>query len=140
MEQQAGLLRFVRGLIHFIQAREIFRQESLLEVTYGSQKPHIVWHGVQLGQPDWGDHSHSLACTLRHPGYDEHLYVVFNAYWDSLCFELPPLDPGDRWHRIVDTARRSPDDFWDLDAAPAVKGNSYQVEARSSVVLMAKVD
>ena len=140
VEQQAGLLRFVRGLIHFIQAREIFRQESLLEVTYGSQKPHIVWHGVQLGQPDWGDHSHSLACTLRHPGYDEHLYVVFNAYWDSLCFELPPLDPGDRWHRIVDTARRSPDDFWDLDAAPAVKGNSYQVEARSSVVLMAKVD
>ncbi|MDJ0708110.1 MAG: glycogen debranching protein GlgX [Leptolyngbyaceae cyanobacterium MO_188.B28] len=139
VEQQADLLRFVRGLIHFIQAREIFRQEGLLEVAYGSQRPHIVWHGVQLGSPDWGEDSHSLAFTLRHPHCNEHLYVVFNAYWRPLTFELPPLDQCDRWHRIVDTALNPPEDFCDLDAAPLIEGDDYQVEARSAIVLMAKI-
>ena len=138
VETHAGLLRFVRGLIHFIQTQEIFRQEGLLEVTYGSQDPHVVWHGVHLGQPDWGEDSHSLAFTLRHPNCEEHLYVVFNAYWRPLRFELPPLDQGDRWRRIVDTSLNAPEDFWDLDAAPWVEREQYRVEARSSIVLMAK--
>ncbi|MEO0455278.1 MAG: glycogen debranching protein GlgX [Cyanobacteria bacterium P01_A01_bin.114] len=138
VEQHASLLRFVSGLIHFIQAQEIFRQERLLEVTYGSQAPHLVWHGTQLGQPDWGEDSHSLAFTLRHPASGEHLYVVFNAYWQPIEFELPPLDQSDRWHRIVDTALSAPEDFWSSDKAPEVRGEAYRVGARTAVVLMAK--
>ncbi|MDV3349215.1 glycogen debranching protein GlgX [Leptothoe sp. ISB3NOV94-8A] len=138
VEKEAALLRFVTGLIDFIQTTEIFKQEQLLEVTYGSQSPHIVWHGVRLGQPDWGDNSHSLAFTLRHPQHDEHLYVAFNAYWQPLSFELPPLDNNDYWHRIIDTALPSPEDFCPLDAAPMVKDKTYRVEARSTIVLRVK--
>ncbi|MDJ0624586.1 MAG: glycogen debranching protein GlgX [Desulfocapsaceae bacterium] len=138
VDKEADLLRFVRGLVHFIQAREIFKQKQLLEVTYGSQAPHVVWHGLRLGQPDWSDNSHSLAFTLRHPQCSEHLYVAFNAYWRSLSFELPPINHGDCWHRLVDTALDPPEDFWDLDIAPVVKGNTYRVEARAAIVLMVK--
>ena len=138
VEEEADLLRFVRGLIHFIQTQEIFRQESLLEVTDGSPEPHIIWHGSRLGQPDWGEDSHSLAFTLRHPASGEHLHVIFNAYWQSLAFELPPLSHYEHWRRIVDTNLSAPEDFCDLDAAPKVEGVEYWVEARSSVVLMAK--
>ena len=45
---------------------------------------------------------------------------------------------GERWHRIVDTALAAPDDFTEPhDAEPLADRDSYRVEARSSVVLMA---
>lgn len=138
IEKHADLLRFVKGLIHFIQSLEIFQQESFLEVTYGSQKPHIVWHGTCLGQPDWSFDSHSLAFTLRHPKAEEHLYVILNAYREPLAFELPPLGQAERWHRIIDTALPAPDDFCERSTAPPVEGDRYMAKARSSVVLMVR--
>jgi len=47
-ERHAGLLRFVRGLIHFTPAREIFREERFWTATEGSEASHITWHGVEL--------------------------------------------------------------------------------------------
>lgn len=138
IEKHADLLRFVKGLIHFIQSLEIFQQESFLEVTYGSQKPHIVWHGTCLGQPDWSFDSHSLAFTLRHPKAEEHLYVILNAYREPLAFELPPLGQAERWHRIIDTALPAADDFCERSAAPPVEEDRYMAKARSSVVLMVR--
>ena len=138
MATESALLRFVTGLIDLIQSTEIFKQEQLLEVTYGSQSPHIVWHGVRLGEPDWDDNSHSLAFTLRHPQGEEHLYVAFNAYWQALSFELPPLDSGENWHRLVDTALSAPEDFWPLAIAPMVEGERYRLGARAAIVLMVK--
>ncbi|MFB0533890.1 MAG: glycogen debranching protein GlgX [Anaerolineae bacterium] len=138
VERHAGLLRFVRGLIHFTQAREIFREERFWTATEGGEAPHITWHGVHLGQPDWGHDSHTLAFTLRHPEGGDHLHVMLNAYWEPLTFELPPLQAGERWHRIVDTALPAPDDFSDPEAAPPLDENWYRGEARSAVVLMAQ--
>lgn len=135
LEKNAGMLRFVKGLIHFIQSLEIFQQESFLQVSYGSQKPHLVWHGTCLGQPDWSFDSHSLAFTLRHPKAEEHLYVILNAYQEPVTFELPPLGQAERWHRIVDTALSAPDDFCERSIAP-IEGDKYQAKAHSSVVLM----
>ncbi len=136
--QHDGLLRFVKKLIHFIQGLAIFRQEKFLEVTHASSEPYLIWHGQYLGEPDWGEDSHALAFSLCHPASGEHLHIVLNAYWESLDFELPPLEPGNYWHRIVDTALPAPDDFSDLEAAPKVDQDSYLVTARSSIILMEK--
>ena len=133
-----GLLNFVKKLIQFIQRLEIFRQEQFLEVTYTSQEPHLFWHGQYLGEPDWGEDSHALAFSLNHPASGEHLHVLLNAYWKPLNFELPPLQSGNYWHRIVDTALPAPNDFADLEVAPKIEKNSYLVTARSSVILMEK--
>lgn len=138
VEEHAGLVRFVKGLIQFSQSLEIFRQEQILTVTFGSQEPHIIWHGVRLGQPDWSINSHALAFTLRHPKAGENLHIILNAYWKPLAFELPPLGKEESWHRIVDTALASPDDFSPLEVAPPFTGKAYQTEARSAVVLMAR--
>ena len=133
-----GLLRFVKKSIHFIQRLDIFRQEKFLEVTHASTEPHLIWHGQYLGQPDWEEDSHSLAFSLSHPSGGEHLHVMLNAYWEPLNFELPPLEPGNYWHRILDTALPAPEDFSDLEAAVQIEGDNYLVTARSSVVLMEK--
>jgi isoamylase len=138
IEHHAGLLRFVSQFVQFMQSLKIFQQERLLTVTYGSHEPHLVWHGVKLGQPDWADNSHSLAFSLRHPEVGEHLHVILNAYWEPLSFELPLLSKGEQWYRIVDTALPSPQDFCDPSTARPVPGNAYPTKARSAVVLLAR--
>ena len=138
VDTNQGLLNFVKKLIQFIQRLEILRQENFLEVTYDSEKPHLIWHGQYLGQPDWGKDSHVLAFSANYPAKGEHFYVILNAYWQPLKFELPPLKPGNYWHRIVDTALPAPDDFTDLEAAVKIDQDSYLVTARSSVILMEK--
>ena len=48
-----------------------------------------------LDRPDWSDHSHSLAFTLRSSAARFLLHGMFNAYWEPLTFELPPA-PDER--------------------------------------------
>jgi isoamylase len=136
VQTHADFYRFVKQLLAFTQSLQLLQQEKILTVIFGSSDPHIVWHGVKLGHPDWGDNSHSLAFTLRHPEAAENLHVIFNAYWDRLAFELPPLDSGEVWRRIIDTALPSPEDICPADQAPIVAGKQYLAQARSAVVLM----
>ena len=67
VDQQFDLWCFLRRLVDFTQSLEIFRQEVRLQVAYASLEPHMSWHGLKLGQPDWQASSHSLAFSLRHP-------------------------------------------------------------------------
>ena len=138
VEKNGSLLRFVKKLIHFVQGLEIFCQERFLEVGKRSFKPHLIWHGTRLYKPDWREDSHSLAFSLSHPAKEEHLYVVLNAYWKPLRFELPPLRRGNHWHRIIDTALPAPHDFSDFTRATKIYQNNYRVAPRSSIVLMEK--
>ncbi|MBE9196341.1 glycogen debranching enzyme, partial [Synechocystis sp. LEGE 06083] len=87
---------------------------------------------------DWSYTSHTLAATLFYPAAKEILHLIFNAYWEPLSFELPPLNDGMVWHRLVDTYLPTPADFQEPEIAPPIKGDQYWVQPRSSVVLMAK--
>jgi glycogen operon protein len=135
VETHTGLLRFARELIAFTQACQVFREEHFW--TTEGPHPRLTWHGVRLGEPDWSDDSRSLAFTLHDPGCGDHLHVIFNAYWEGLTFQLPPLPTGLAWHRLLDTCLPSPEDFCSPAAAPHVEQDHYQVAARSSVILIA---
>jgi isoamylase len=132
--QHADLLRFVRGLIHFHQQSPIFRDGRFWSEPGGTD---VVWHGVQLQQPDFGGQSHSLAFELIHPASQSHLHVLLNAYWEPLVFDLPELPAGEQWQRLVDTALASPADLSDPPAALPIDQRQYQAQARSSVILVA---
>ena len=138
VEKNQDLLRFVKKLIQFTQGLEIFREEKFLQVDKVSTKPHIIWHGQRLKQPDWSDDSHFLAFSLCHPPSGERLHVIFNAYWESLEFELPSLKLGNSWHRVIDTSLAAPEDFSESFAAKKIYEDHYLVKARSSVVLSDK--
>jgi len=135
--EEADLLRFTRGLIRFTQSHQLFREERFWTTANGDKEARLTWHGVHLNETDWRDISHSLAFTLYEPESGDYLHIMLNAYWESLTFELPPLPRWGRWHRIVDTALPAPDDFCDSVAQCPIKGDSYEVEAHSVVVLMA---
>ncbi len=138
VDKNYDLWCFVRRLIAFSQGLALFQQETLLEVSATSPHPHICWHGIELGQPDWSYDSHTLAFSLQHPQAKEYLHVILSAYWEALDFQLPPLPIGYHWHRVVDTALPLMEAVCDLDHATLVKENTYTVEARSNVVLVVK--
>ncbi len=100
----------------------------------------ITWHGVKLGEPDWSVESHALALGAIALNEALCFRIMFNAYCETLEFELPPSEDGpwEPWHRVVDTYLESPEDFCDWPAAPRVDGPTYSVGALSVVILSAK--
>ncbi len=154
IEKQADLLQFVKGLIHLTQNLDIFQVEEHLAIVGSASPeiannlpnlnvkdphkvPNITWHGVRLWEPDWSEDSHHLAFSLNHPESQEYLHIMLNSYWEPTKFEVPRLRTGERWHRIIDTALPPGEDFSELEKAPRIKGNSYPLESRSAVLLMA---
>ena len=108
---------------------------SLAEVLHRSE---ICWHGVQAYLPDWGAHSHALAMSAISLDVKVAIYVIFNAYWAPLTFNLPlpPQDIDGNWRRILDTALPSPLDIIPLgEPLPEIKG-SYEVAPRSACLFV----
>ena len=79
--------------------------------------------------------SHSLAFHLRGVRFGEgDLYVMINAYWQPLRFQIQQGEAGD-WSRIVDTSLPSPQDISEAGAEVPLPSLNYEVSARSVVVL-----
>jgi glycogen operon protein len=95
------------------------------------------WHGVKLGQPDWSYCSHSIAFSAELPLQGLRLYMILNAYWEPLEFEVPSCNEGDPWRRWIDTALESPLDVVEWQVAPVIAGSTYRAAPRSVVVLTA---
>jgi isoamylase len=132
VERNADMLRFTRGLIEFHQRSELFHGRTFWNQPGAAR---ITWHGVHLNQPDWGEGSRSLAFELAQPQSEEQIFVMLNAYWEPLEFELPALPAGQPWHRLVDTALASPQDFSDPPQTLPADVHEYRCEARSTVIL-----
>ena len=93
----------------------------------------VTWYGVR-GEPDRSHTSHALAFRLSE-GEGRCLYVMMNAYWQDLRFQIPN---DVRWKRVVDTSASSPQDIYDEttpEELPVVK-DSHWVHARSISVLV----
>jgi glycogen operon protein len=132
VDKNGGLLLFVKKLVRFVQQESVFQQERLLN----NERPSIEWHGVTQGMPDWKEDSHSIAFTLWHPEGNKRFFVMLNAYWEPLSFELPRPAKGKRWRRLVDTSRASPDDFLDIRSAVAIENSHYNLESRSASLVL----
>jgi len=135
VERHSDLLGFVRELSRFYREHTLFQQEKFWLDPDG---PDVIWHGVQLNQPDWSGDSHSLAYELTNPLKGEHLFIILNAYWEPLAFELPPLQSNVRWHRLVDTARSAPDDFCDPPLVLHNGDKTHIAQPRSAIILKAQ--
>ena len=139
VERHADILRFTKLLISFTQSLQLFCQERIFSTNEFGKEPYLKWHGVQLNQPDWGEDSHVLAFELCHPQSGEHLYIAMNAYWEPLQLDLPQLDSGQCWHRLLDTSLPSPDDISPLgETSPVASAHSYAIASRSCAILVAQ--
>ena len=66
------------------------------------------------------------------------IYVILNAYWEALDFELPALrNRIGNWRRWIDTALDPPHDICEWKSAVQIPNGKYHAGARSVVVLIA---
>ena len=113
--------------------------DNVVDVAAADARMHFeaVAHGVKLNQPDWTDHSHSLALSAEIRQEGLHVYLILNAYWQSLSFELPLVENSTekQWRRWIDTSLDCPDDIVEWTAAPVLPTRMYSAGPRSVVVL-----
>jgi isoamylase len=133
----------VHRFVTLINARRVLRDPeperqrvSLCQLLRGVN---LVWHGIKLNQPDWGENSHSIAFTVEIREERLLFHVIFNAYWQPLDFDLPQVDSPreNAWRRWIDTGLDSPHDIVEWETAEPVPGYVYAAAARSVVVLLA---
>ena len=146
LDRHRDLYRFAqKSIAHRLNwmgsSSQVSAELSLNELLSSAE---IDWHGVRIGSPDWANDSHSIAFTLRSGRYrlPLWLHVMFNAYWEALDFDLPPI-PATAiagWQRWIDTSLESPEDIMDPPAAPRVPGTQYRVAPRSVAALFVRTD
>jgi glycogen operon protein len=116
--------------------RDVTREQRRVTLNHLLKTATHAWHGVKLQQPDWRPCSHSLAFSADRPEQQLRLYLILNAYWEPLDFELPPVANGaGPWRRWIDTALESPHDIVEWHTSPVVQENTYRAQPRSVVVL-----
>ncbi len=135
VDKHADLLRFVQLLNARRALRDIEPERLRISIRTLLDAANKAWHGVKLNEPDWSDNSHSVALEAEVERQSLRIYLILNAYWEPLRFELPKLPADPPWRRWIDTARESPDDIVDWKEAPPYSDGSYLVQARSAVML-----
>jgi isoamylase len=132
--------RFVKLLIERRLLRDASADRQRMTLTDLISKGVKGWHGVKLDQPDWSDRSHSVAFSAELLKEGVLVYFIFNAYWEPINFQLPPVKSGSSWQRWIDTFLPTPQDIVPWRDAPFVAEETYQAGPRSVVVLWAHLD
>jgi isoamylase len=128
LEKNRDMFRFFRGMI-------AFRKEHPSLARSGFWREDVSWYGVK-GQVDLAHSSHSLAFCLRGGSQqDRDIYVMINAFWEPLNFQIQE-GHASQWMRVVDTGMPSPFDLLESGEEEALKSLTYEVKARSVVVLL----
>jgi len=128
LKRNTDIFRFFKGMIAFRKAHP-----SLARSRFWRQE--VSWYGVE-GPVDLSHWSRSLAFCLRGASQaDRDIYVMINAYWEDLNFKIQDGKAGD-WLCVADTGMMSPSDFFEAGRETPVASSSYEVKARSVVVLL----
>jgi glycogen operon protein len=126
LEANQDIFRFFKSMIAFRKAHP-----SLCRSRFWRKD--ISWYGVGANV-DLSPDSRSLAFCLRGTSQkDDDIYVMINAYWQKLAFQIQEGTP-DQWLRIVDTELASPADF--SERGLPLQSSMYEVAPRSIVVLL----
>ncbi len=146
--ENAGMIRFVRGLIALRKRHRSLRRARFLTGRpprgngdgNGRGAPDIAWHGRRLGEPLWNDPEAALlAFTLAAvEDGEEDLHVILNMAdrsEEGLALPAAPGGGGRSWRRAVDTARASPEDVLEPADQPAVGPGAAVTAAPRSVLV-----
>ena len=135
VQDNAGLLRFVRQLIGFSSGLDILKQDRFWFASTGKKSGDITWHGLKPNQPDWTASSQCIGYGLK--SVDEVL-VLLNASEEEQIFTLPKSLSNRPWYQVIDTSQPAPDDIKELREAQIVTGNKVFSGPKSAFVMITK--
>jgi isoamylase len=136
VQRHADVHRFLTLLAARRLLRDVEHEQRRVSLSRLIEDANKAWHGIRLGQPDWGEGSHTIALTAELKREKLLMHLVLNAYWEPLDFELPAAGASP-WRRWIDTSLPSPQDIVEWQQAAPVTGNTYRAGPRSVVVLYA---
>ena len=137
LKKHADCHRFAKLLMARRLLRDMGPERERTSLSQLISKAKKSWHGVRLDQPDWSAQSHSIAFSIELRGEGLLVYFAFNAHWEPLNFELPPMGKRESWRRWIDTSLDSPQDIVPWQEASCIADHVYRVGPRSVVVLWA---
>jgi glycogen operon protein len=142
LAKHADVHRFVKLLIARRLLRDPDPERQRMTLIQFIREGINGWHGVKLNQPDWSDHSHSVALSSELPREGLLVHFIFNAYWEPLDFTLPRIgtEKGRPWRRWIDTFREAPDDIVAWQDAPPISECTYRAGPRAVIVLWSKLN
>jgi isoamylase len=145
--RNADLVEFFRKAIAFTRRFPVLqcRKFRLGKDLDADGIPDLSWFAPDGGAPDWSDPEARTLCYQLDADENgeaaeaERLFFIFNGDFQTRWVKLPPLKPGQGWHRAVDTSLPEAADFLNAgQEAPLDPGDSYIVNPRSTVVLLAR--
>jgi glycogen operon protein len=126
LQKNRDIFRFFKKMIAFRKSHP-----SLCRSRFWRED--ISWYGA-AGSVDLTADSRSLAFCLHGASQaDDDIYVMINAYWQELRFQIQEGAPQE-WVRIVDTSLPAPEDY--SEAGSPVQQLQYGVGPRSIVILL----
>ncbi len=129
-DQLSPFTEFVRNMIEFRKEHLVLQDDTF----YTDQE--ILWHGINLEDPNWGEESPIISFTIQVPD-GKQLYMAFNATGSAITFNLPTLPEEKIWHLVVDTNASPPDDFLASGKEKQVGSPIILLQPYSSVILKA---
>jgi isoamylase len=141
IEKHADVHRFVQLLIKRRLLRDTAPERTRASLNKLIREANKSWHGIKLNQPDWSDESHSLALFGEIRSQETYFYLILNAFWETLNFELPSIGSESKsfWRRWIDTTLDSPEDIVEWESAPLISSSIYCAGPRSAVMLFTQV-
>ena len=137
MQQNQELFAFCKNMIAFRGDNPVFRRNAFFRGDSNPEEADMVWLSPSGENVDWGDAGNLLACRV-HPRENAGvgLFMIFNGSNEPIRFQLPDGD----WRVRINSAASPPEDYFTYSVAPPMQGNSFEVSAKSVVVLMLIVE
>ena len=83
LKKHADVHRFLKLLTARRLLRGTEHERQRLSLNRLIQEANKAWHGVRLNQPDWSDHSRSVAFAAEIRKEKLLFYMALNAYWEA---------------------------------------------------------
>ncbi|MHB8837217.1 MAG: glycogen debranching protein GlgX [Candidatus Methylomirabilia bacterium] len=136
LERHDDVRRFLKHLIGYRLHRDFSEDAAALSLNRLLCQARVHWHGVRLNAPDWGGDSHAVAATIESLSGRITYYLILNAFWEALDFELPhPMAGEEGWRRLMDTGLDGGEEICRWGETALVSAPSYRAESRSIVLL-----
>lgn len=115
-----SLLNFTKSLIALRRSHPVFCRRKWFQgiPIRGTGVEDIVWFlpdATEMNDSHWqDDYARALALFLNGQGIrsldqdgvkitDHHFYLLFNAYWEEVTYQLPDEKYGSNWIKVLDT-------------------------------------
>lgn len=139
LDKNREIYNFFKILIHLLTRHKLIQKHK---IRYGNVlPPDVEWYNCNLDSPDWNNHEEKTICfslkALEADSENIHYFFIFNSDWVPKKIKLPAPGGKNKWYRIVDTSRKSPEDIVDPWKRKIVlkKQDYYPANPRSVILL-----